>query len=142
MSDPSNERVHASPFGDVVFTYTRSQALADGVLVDAGALAREAGFVLPVALTAAAWDDCVAWTEHSCRKQIHQDESGRLWDVLVMAVHAIRTHAGAATSQRFWLYRVPRNGRSVQATPVQLKLVIGPGDDGEPVITILLPQED
>ncbi len=142
MSNPSNERVHESPFGDVVFTYTRSQALADGVLVDAGALAREAGFVLPVALTAAAWDDCVAWTEHSCRKQIHQDESGRLWDVLVMAVHAIRTHAGAGASQRFWLHRVPRNGRSVQTTPVQLKLVIGPGDAGEPVITILLPQED
>ena len=142
MSNPSNERVHESPFGNVVFTYTRSQALADGVLVDAGALAREAGFVLPVALTAAVWDDCVAWTEHSSRKQIQQDESGRLWDVLVMAVHAIRTQAGAATSQRFWLHRVPRNGRSVQATPVQLKLAIGPGDDGEPVITILLPQED
>ena len=142
MSNPSNKRVDESPFGEVIYTYTRSQALADGVLVDAGALAREAGFVLPVALTVAVWDDCVAWTEHSSRKQIQQDESGRLWDVLVMAVHAVRTQAGAGASQQFRLHRVPRDGRSVQAAPIQLKLVIGPGDDGEPVVTILLPQED
>ncbi len=142
MSNPSSKCVNESCFGDVVFTYTRAQALADGVLVDTGTLAQEAGFRLPVAMTAAVWDDCVAWTEHSSRKQVHQDESGRLWDVLFMAAHAIRTHAGAGASQRFWLHRVPRNGRSVQAEPVQLKLVIGPGDDGEPVVTILLPEED
>ena len=142
MSNPSNKCVDGSSFGDVVFTYTRAQALADGVLVDAGALAREAGFVLPVALTAAAWADCVSWTEHSTRDQVQQDESGRLWDVLFMAAHAVRTQAGAGASQRFWLHRVPRNGHSVQAMPVQLKLMIGPGDDGQPVVTILLPEED
>ncbi len=29
-----------------------------------------------------------------------------------------------------------------QKRPVQLKAVCGPGDDGEPVITVMLPDED
>ena len=65
-------------FGDVVSTYTRAQALDDGVLVDAGPLARDAGLTWPVALTAAAWADCVAWTEADTQRQVYQDETGRL----------------------------------------------------------------
>ena len=40
-------------FGKVISVYTRAQALADGVLIDAGPMAREAGFRWPVAITAA-----------------------------------------------------------------------------------------
>jgi hypothetical protein len=47
-------------FGLVVSRYTRAQAMADGVLMDAGPMAREAGFKVPVALTQAAWDDCLS----------------------------------------------------------------------------------
>ena len=50
-------------FGEVISIYTRAQALADGILIDAGSMAREAGFKWPVAITVAAWEDCVAWTE-------------------------------------------------------------------------------
>jgi hypothetical protein len=39
-------------------------------------------------------------------------------------------------------HRVPRNGQSQEAEEVTLKLIVGPGDQGEPVITILLPSED
>jgi type I site-specific restriction endonuclease len=39
-------------FGEVISTYTRAQALEDGVLVDAGAMAHEADFKWPVAITA------------------------------------------------------------------------------------------
>ena len=35
----------------LISSYTRSEALADGVLVDVTETAREAGFVIPVALT-------------------------------------------------------------------------------------------
>src|SRR5690606_27193956 len=44
----------ADVFGEPIHVYTRAQALADGVLVDAGPLAGEAGFHWPVALTQAA----------------------------------------------------------------------------------------
>jgi hypothetical protein len=65
--------------GDVViFRYSRAEAIRDGVLIDATELAREAGFRYPVALTAAAWHDCV---KISPTDLVH-DETGRLWDVL------------------------------------------------------------
>jgi len=129
-------------FGEVISTYTRAQALADGVLLDAGPSSGEVGFRWPVALTAAAWSDCVDWMEDDSVRQIHQDLSGRLWDVLYMASQAIRTSVQPSDTLQFKLHRVPRDGRSINAELVTLKLIVGPGDCGEPVITILMPDED
>ena len=142
MSNPSNEQSDESFFGNVISTYTRAQAIEDGVLVDVGSTAQEAGFKWPVALTVGAWADCVAWTEDDSRQQVYQDESGRLWDVLYMASYAIRSSKGSDDRLLFQLYRVPRDGHSTDAVLVTLKLIVGPGDAGEPVITILLSQED
>lgn len=129
-------------FGEVIHSYTRAQAIADGVLVDISETAREAGFRWPVAVTAAAWADCVEWSEEDSRRQVHQDESGRLWDVLWMAFVAIRGNATGESQLAYQLYRVPRDGETVEARLTTLKLVAGPGDAGEPVVTIMLPQED
>ncbi len=129
-------------FGEVIHSYTRTQAIADGVLVDVSETAREAGFRWPVAMTAAAWADCVEWSEEDSQRQTHQDESGRLWDVLWMAFVAIRGNATGESQLAYQLYRVPRDGETVEARLTTLKLVAGPGDAGEPVVTIMLPQED
>ena len=142
MCNPSNEQSAESFFGNVISTYTRTQAIEDGVLVDPGSMAIEAGFKWPVALTADAWADCVAWTDADSQQQVHQDQSGRLWDVVYMASHAIRTSKDSGDRLLFQLYRVPRDGQSTEAVLVTLKLIVGPGDSGEPVITILLPNED
>ena len=82
MSKPTHEQTVESYFGEVISTYTRAQALEDGVLVDAGPMAEEAGFIGPVALTSAVWEDCVAWTDTDNQRQVYQDQSARLWDVL------------------------------------------------------------
>ena len=129
-------------FGPVIVRYTRAQALQDGVLVDAGALASEAGFQWPVALTRAVWEDCVAWTDSDNERQVCQDPTGRLWDVLFMAVMAIRGSARGANQLNVSLYRVPRDGVSTTPNEVSLKLMVGPGDQSEPVVTILQPGED
>ena len=129
-------------FGDVISIYTRAQAIEDGQLIDASETAQEAGFTLPVAMTATVWADCIAWTDDDNEKQTYQDESGRLWDVLFMASHGIRTSKDSSDRLVFQLYRVPRDGRSTKAELTTLKLIIGPGDTPEPVITILLPNED
>jgi hypothetical protein len=142
MSNTSNEQSAESFFGNVISTYTRAQAIEDGVLVDAGSMANEAGFKWPVALTVDAWTDCVAWTDDDIQQQVHQDQSGRLWDVLYMASHAIRTSKDSGDRLLFQLYRVPRDGQTMEAELTTLRLIIGPGDNGEPVITILLPEED
>lgn len=138
----SNQPSEHPFFGEVISVYTRAQALADGVLIDAGPMAREAGFRWPVAVTAAAWEDCVAWSESDSDRQTHQDQSGRLWDVLFMAAYAARANAEAGSELCFELYRVPRDGHSTEAALTTLKLIVGPGDDAEPVMTILLPNED
>ncbi len=80
---------------DLIYAYSRAQAVADGVLVDVTATAREAGFTVPVAMTCATWADCVEWTEETDRrKATDQDESGRLWDVVWMAHRAALRAAG------------------------------------------------
>lgn len=127
-------------FGDPIHIYTRAQAIQDGYLVHVTETAKEAGFRFPVAMTRVAWEDCVAWTEDDSRRQVHQDEAGRLWDVLWMAAQAVkRAHGDRLT---FQLYRVPRGGRGIRPRLTSLRMVIGPGDVGEPVITIMMPDED
>jgi hypothetical protein len=105
-------------------------------------LARDAGFRVPVALTSAAWEDCVAWNDGDSDRQVPQDERGRLWDVLFTTRAAIRRTGGGDGQVNVNLRRVPRDGRTRQARPVQLACAIGPGDHGEPVITIMQPGED
>lgn len=125
---------------DVVHTYSRADMLADGYLVDVTAQAKQAGFRVPVAVTRAVWTDCIEWDDQDTQRQAHQDEDARLWDVLWMCMCEAkrqRVHA----SFLFELYRVPR-GTGTAPLPVTLKAVIGPGDDAEPVITVMQPDED
>jgi hypothetical protein len=61
-----------------VATYTRQQAIDDGVLVDVGVQARETGILLPTVLTAHLQQVLEDIPEESCG----QDYRGRLHDVL------------------------------------------------------------
>ncbi|RQG99834.1 DUF6573 family protein [Paraburkholderia dinghuensis] len=128
------------PFGPAIHVYTRAQAIADGNLIDVSLTAAEVGFRYPVALTSAAWADCVAWSDADNHRQTLQDEPGRLLDVLWLAKLAAKK--GRGQSLTFDLRRVPRDGHSVYSHKARLRLVIGPGDAGEPVLTIMLPDED
>ena len=142
MSTDKHDLTGLDVFGPILASYTREEALSDGVLIDASSMAQEASFTIPVAFTATAWQDCVAWTDADSEKQIHQDQSGRLWDVLTMALYGIKSTKRSGHSLLFPLTRVPRDGESIDARETTLKLIIGPGDRGEAVITILLPNED
>lgn len=142
MNDQTNTaNLNDSTFGEVIHSYTRAQALADGYLVDITEIATEAGFKIPVAITRAAWDDCIAWGDEDSKRQVHQDQEGRLWDVIYMAFDAARRSGGKSELQ-YQFYRVPHGGRGIKARLTALKMMIGPGDSGEPVVTILLPNED
>ena len=143
MSNTSNEQSAESFFGDVISTYTRAQAIEDGVLIDVSPIAKDAGFnEWPVAMTAGAWTDCVAWSDRDSQTQVYQDQSGRLWDVIFMAFQSIALSRETGDRLLFRLYRVPRDGHSMDAELTTLKLIVGPGDSGEPVITIMLVDED
>lgn len=125
-------------FGPVISSYSRAQAIEDGVLVDVSSVAREAGFKSPVAMTAAAWEKCVTIPPGVTA----QDESGRLWDVIWMLHCAIKRSSGG-TRKDFELYVRNRNtDRLTRRDMVQLYALCGPGDNGAPVITIMLLGED
>jgi hypothetical protein len=123
-----------NPFGELISTYSRFQAIEDGVLVDISAVAREVGIRFPVAMTRAAW----AATVPVPRNTECQDEAGRLWDVVWLLRCVIRASATIGETLRCAV-RV-RVGRRLRI--VWLKAVCGPGDDAEPVITVMLPDED
>jgi hypothetical protein len=98
-------------------------------------LAAEAGFKWPVALTRAAWASVVEVDEKA--RAYGQDQTGRLWDVLMMALYAIRRGRGGSDA-RFSV--IVASGPRSRKTH-HLNLLCGPGDEGEPVITIMLPAE-
>jgi hypothetical protein len=129
-------------WGKPIYVYTRAQAIADGVLVslakadnpELGALCEEAGFRAPIAMTCEVFAECIELTPAAQRAC--NDVKGRLWDVLSMLRHAMRRR------QPEFLFSVNVVRQSVQPTWTQLKCILGPGDDGEPVITIMWPEQD
>ncbi len=119
---------------EVISSYSRAQALDDGMLIDVSTVAREAGIKFPVALTAAVWAEYVKVPAGvTC-----QDEAGRLWDILWMMRSSIRLAAGGAVLVYELLVRND-NGAPKKVT---LKALCGPGDNAAPVITICMPLED
>ena len=127
-------------FGDPIAVYTRQQAIEDGVLVDlmqpeTVSLVREAGFKFPVAMTAGAFAATVAEIDQPL--PAGQDIRGRLWDVLWMLTCAIKT-AGSTDRVKFRV-NVWNGSRRDE---VKLWSLCGPGDDGAPVVTIMLEGED
>jgi hypothetical protein len=140
-------------FGEVISSYTRAQAIEDGVLVSLNDpsftlrpglnICAEAGIKFPVAMTIAAFAKTVS--ELDTPLPPCQDMSGRLWDVLTV----FRLAAKRGGSEiRFpvsvinWVYVGGKRINRTKRETVVLKALCGPGDNGEPVITILLSDED
>ena len=55
----NTENNNAEPFGPVIYSYTRAQAVADGFQVEVTKTAAEAGIRFPVFLTRAVFDQFV-----------------------------------------------------------------------------------
>ena len=139
-------------FGNVIYSYSRSQAIEDGELVDVSKVAREAGIKFPVALTRAVW---AKYVEVPRDDKMCQDEKGRLWDIVWMLRFAARRGGKemlfklhvAMPDRGDWDQNegLPERGSGLRRAThrlVTLKAVCGPGDTPEPVITIMLPDED
>lgn len=106
----------------IIFSYTRAQAIEDGVLVDVSEVAKKHGFKFPVAMTEGVWKKCIADAEKSVDKQ--------LLLFLRKTFYAIKNSKDGGALLKY-SYKT-----------IQLKLHCGPGDNFEPVLTIMLPNED
>ena len=125
------------PFGPVIYTYTRAQAVADGFQVDVTKTAQEAGIRFPVFITRAVFDNYVAVPPGVTG----QDEAGRLWDVVWMTRFAIiRSRPGV---DRLPVALYVRND-DTRSRLIKLVAVCGPldFDDPQPAITVMMPDED
>jgi DNA repair protein RadC len=124
---------------EVIYVYTRAQALADGVLIDVSQMAKEAGFRYPTAITA---DLQAALTPNRRERSYGQSYEGRSWDVLFMACLAARraiwdSQTAFSVSQAI----CPGERGRLRRRSLNLWLVVGPGDEHEPVITIGFPED-
>jgi len=129
-----------NPFEDmpVIYSYTRAQAIEDGVLVDLTEWAGETGFRIPVACTSAVWNGYVVPPAETT--ELGQSERGRAHDLLWMLYVAIKAARQAHHEQL--LFKVIFLQAPSKQETVTLKAICGPGDQGEPVLTVMLPNED
>jgi hypothetical protein len=132
-----NTNNNQSPFGEVIYSYTRAQAVADGFQIEVTKTAQEAGIRFPVFLTRTVFDAFVTVPEGVTG----QDEAGRLWDIVWMLRFAVRKSQHGQTRLPFALYV-----RNDNHKPRLIKLIATCGaldiDDPQPAITVMLPDED
>ncbi|MGH7951246.1 MAG: DUF6573 family protein [Limisphaerales bacterium] len=122
---------------EIIYAYTRAQAVADGFQIDVSSVAAKAGIRFPAYITRSVFENYVAVPPNvSC-----QDEAGRLWDVVWMLRFAIGKAQQGHSRLPFALYVRNDNHR-----PKLVKLIATCGardmDDPQPAITVMMPDED
>jgi len=123
----SDDELHDDqPLGPIIFSYTRKQAIEDGVLVDVTSLARQRGFKIHTVIT------CAAVAEITCGCE---------------PTEAFYQSAILATFKTLYdEIRKPANHNTdrihFRLADLHLWSLVGPGDEGEPVLTIMLESED
>ena len=137
FGEPKQVADGITAFGTVVYSYTRAQAVADGVQVEVTKTAQEAGIKFPMFLTRAVYDAYVTVLPDVTG----QDESGRLWDIVWMTRFGILRSKSGADRIPVALY-VRNDNRAARL--VKLIATCGPLDidDPAPAITVMLPDED
>jgi hypothetical protein len=120
----------------IIYSYTRQQALEDGVLIDVTEQARKMNFRIPVAITDTLYNAYLFPPEGL--EGFGQSIQGRLNDTLFMAFCAARNSKGADRVE----FDVDFQMKPGPCDTARLIAVVGPGDAGEPVLTIMLPGDD
>lgn len=121
---------------NVIYSYTRAQAIADGVLVDVTEQAKAIGFRLHTVVTDNLFHEYVE--PPTGLEAEGQSVTGRLHDLMVLALFAARR----ATNTDRVTFKVSFLMSPGHSETVEVIAHIGPGDQGEPVLTIMLPEDD
>ena len=124
---------------NLVYAYTRAQALADGVLVDVTEEAKQFGYKVPVAVTANLFNLYVRASDGMIAEG--QSTEARLRDVLMVLLFRIKQRPNTDRIIFKVSFAMGPTRRNISRT-VELTAVIGPGDMAEPVLTIMLPEDE
>ena len=134
-----------NPFGghNIIFSYTRAMAIEDGVLHDVTETAKECGFRMPVAVTDTIWRRWVTVDHRPELLEVGQSTEARLRDLLmVLWFHIRRLPKDANTDRLTFTVRFLMDAKEETVEDALLTADCGPGDAGEPVVTVLLPEFD
>ena len=121
---------------NLIYAYTRAQAIEDGVLVDVTEQAKAIGFRLHTVVTDHLFHGYVE--PPAGLEGEGQSVTGRLHDLMVLALFAARK---AVNTDRV-TFKVDFLMAPGRKETVEVIAHIGPGDNGEPVLTIMLPEDD
>ena len=127
----------------IIFKYTREEAIADGVLVDVTEQAEKVGFKLHTVITDTIHAELeVNAVEVSAATEYNETEIYNT--ILISLLHQAAEQAKAAKEAK---RRLPFTA-TYKCVSADLEYVynfhlhLGPGDEGEPVLTIMRPDED
>ena len=97
----ANKKIKDGPWAGftLIHSYTRKQAIEDGVLVDVTETAKARGFVVPVAMTAMVFADIEHWAGMATRAGAQTATDDLVKVVLRFTYQAIRKEIGRASSR-------------------------------------------
>ena len=127
------------------FSHSCISKIEDGALIDASEMAKELGIELPVAITSSVWTEYIQWTKHDGNEAVSQEAKDRLRDILRMLAVWLKYHKVAQTNflHQELLYEIfAIRCDSIKMELITLKAIFSKGDNLEPVITIMLENEN
>lgn len=114
---------------DLIFSYSRADAIRHAVLIDVSARAKLLGYCIPVALTAGLHDALTAGASD-------ETEISARVDLLLIALCDSTAGSPGAGNRLDFVIKAP------SLTPLSAWAWCGLGDTPAPVLTVMLPHED
>ena len=120
----------------IIHSYTRKEALADGVLVDQSELGRFVGFTVPLAVTAQV---IAIASSHEAKIE----EWPKQWFIRkALLIARLQASYPRNKNAREFFFEVPFNKDNEERLTELLRCDLGSDDDGKPCITIMMHWED
>lgn len=118
---------------EALYEYNWDDAVNDGTFVNVSDMAKEAGIRFPTAVTSNLYHTYI----NPDPMPSHQDEKGRLWDVLHMFKLAARK-----TADHFLTFKVIfANGDITKTVELWAVCEARSSKNPEPIVTIMLPED-
>jgi hypothetical protein len=116
---------------------TRADRIHEGSLIDVTNTAKEVGFIIPVAITKDVWDGNIQSIDGL--HQLHEDQvQEALWECLMTLYIGLKHTRSRDSKFLFPIFVDDEDEGEIR----MLKSVLGLGDQGESVITIMKREEE
>lgn len=120
---------------NVIYSYSRKQAIEDGVLIDITSEAKEIGFKIHTVVTSNLFYRYIVPKDNIAAEG--QSTTGRLHDLIVLALFAAKSSMNTDQVKFPVSFLMDDDKKET----VEVIAHIGPGDRGEPVLTLMLVED-